>query len=309
MKYAPIRQVSMRVMSRVMRKSIPVLIISLSLLVLFTGSAASISLDEETKSFGEMRETQVPIITFTAISADSTGISLILNPYKVNSNTYQPAIIDIEFKLIKDNNTIFTKKQNQISLFEPTELYQPWQITLENNMQYIAQADIYMYVDGTAQLVKTSTSIFTAKMDADIIDVYGDGNGASATINAISMVPLDGEVTFTLLKYGKVHEIQTVNPPQMTLNSDDETVNILWDKDLQPETYEIQVELSNKDGSVIDRFDDVFQSEKVPTLSDILDESSPPQQQAPGFSTTLTVISILAVLLIMTICKKNAKRM
>lgn len=238
----------------------------------------------------EYQISQASIVYVNSIGADSSRIILILEPFKVHRDKYLPAVLDIRYSLLEGDTIIFSETQHTVSLLEPTRFNQDWQVNLANNREYTARADIFMYVKDNMKLVRTSSTRFVADMDADISDVYGDANGASATIRASSMVPLDAKVTFSLFKEGMLLETRTAATPHMTSNSDDETVNILWDQSLQPGSYEIHVRLSDQDGKVIDSFDETFQSETV-TEREV--SSGPTPTQTPGFTSVWALVSVL----------------
>lgn len=237
----------------------------------------------------EYLESQVPVINVNSISADSSGMTLSLEPYRITRTGYQPSIIDIEYILQDGDLTVFTKVQRMITLVQPEQFSLNWKVNLEAGRQYTAQADIYMYINGSPALVRASKSSFTAVMDADIIDVYGDAKGASATIRSRSMVPLDSEIVFSLFREESLLETATVGTPRITANSEDETVNILWNSTMQPGTYEIRVRLMDKD-RVIDRFDKIFQNEKAAAPDNPV---GPVQTQTPGFTFLMPAAVIL----------------
>ncbi|MBU4374733.1 MAG: hypothetical protein KJ714_09945, partial [Euryarchaeota archaeon] len=126
-------------------------------------------------------------------NANSNGFKLLLRTYERRMGTYfQPFLVDVDFILIDDGKIVYQDTLKQVSLLSDrqgtTEITNQVHIALREGRNYTALAKIYLHDGGVPRYYLTATSSFTAKNDAAITEVYGDGIGASATIKSKSMV-------------------------------------------------------------------------------------------------------------------------
>lgn len=230
-------------------------------------------------------------------SADSGGFKLLLRASERHAEThFQPYVVDVNFILLNGNKAIYSDVKRQIPIGEnvggSAEISHPWQVALEEGKNYTAQADVYLYDMGKAEYLTTATADFTAIMDAAITDIYGDSIGASATVKGDSMVPLDAKIIFTLKQDGRVLEVRETKAPFIMSNDKEKTVDVLWNKSLQPGTYIISTELRGKE--VIARYDKAITIENPRTTSPI----ATPAPAAPGFPVYAALAALLAVILL-----------
>lgn len=209
-------------------------------------------------------------IYLDGVSADSGGFKLLLRAAERQAGVhYQPYVVDINFILKDGENVIYSEKLEQISvggdLTGSTEIYQPWSVTLENNKEYTAIAEIYLYKDSKKKILSKTSMVFTATMDAAITDIYGDSVGASATVKGKSMVPLEAKVMFILKQGINVLEVKEIKAPFIMSNDREKTVDILWSKHLAPGDYIISSELREKE--VIARYDKAITVKKPESSS------------------------------------------
>ena len=228
--------------------------------------------------------------------ADSSGFKLLLRASERHAGThFQPYVVDVNFILLDRDKVIYSDLKRQIPVGEnvggSAEIYHPWQVAMEEGGNYTARADIYLYDMGKEEYLTTTAADFTAIMDAAIKDIYGDSIGASATVKGESMVPLEAKIIFTLKQDGRVLEVRETKAPFIMSNDKEKTVDVLWNKSLQPGAYIISSELIGKE--IIARYDKAITVEKpritVPVAT--------PAPAAPGFSAYVALISILAVIL------------
>ena len=230
-------------------------------------------------------------------NADSSGFKLLLRASERHAQThFQPYVVNVNFILLDGNKVIYSNVKRQIPVGEnvggSAEIFRPWQIALEEGKNYTAQAEIYLYDTGKEEYLTTATANFAAITDATISDIYGDSIGASATVKGESMVPLDAKIIFTLKQDGRVLEIRETKAPFIMSNDKEKTVDVLWNKSLQPGTYIISSELRGKE--VIARYDKAITVEKPRTT--VPAATSTPA--APGFSAYAALISLLTIILL-----------
>ncbi|MCX9012876.1 MAG: hypothetical protein OIN66_17380 [Candidatus Methanoperedens sp.] len=232
-------------------------------------------------------------IYLDGVSADSDGFKLLLRANERQSGVhYQPYVVDINFILKDGENVIYSEKLEQISvggdISGSTEIYQPWSVTLENNKEYTAIAEIYFYKDSKRKFLSKTSVVFTATMDAAITDIYGDSIGASATVKGKSMVPLEAKVIFVLKQGINVLEVKEIKAPFIMSNDREKTVDILWSKHLAPGDYIISSELREKEViAMYDKAITVKKPESPSATSDQMLESesssiTPHQMREPG---------------------------
>ena len=230
-------------------------------------------------------------------NADSNGFKFLLRASERHGGIhFQPYIVDVNFNLMDGNRVVYSDVERQVPVGESaggsTEIFHTWDIALEEGKNYTALAEIYLNDNGMAEYITAAQAGFTAIMYAAITDIYGDGIGASATVKGQSMVPLDAKVIFTLKQDGRVLEVREVKAPFIMSNDREKTVNILWDKSLQPGTYIISSELQGKE--IIARYDKAITVEK----QNISAPAITPAPTTPGFEALTVLFAILAVILV-----------
>ncbi len=228
-------------------------------------------------------------------SANSNGFKLLLRTYERHQETrFQPFLADIDFILIKDGEIIYHDTQEQISLLSEgqgtTEIYDQPHIALKEGKNYTALTKIYLHEGGSPAYYLTATSSFTAKNDATITEVYGDGIGSSATIKSKSLVPLNAKITFTLTLNGSVIESKEIMAPPIMSHDKEKTVNTLWDKNLDEGVYTVSVVLKGND--LVVKYDKVFTVEKK-TGPSIPASTEQTGKSTPGFTSLITSLVII----------------
>jgi len=262
------------------RKSATLLLLEMLVIVAyFAGSVSALEDDSTTVLFSKLY--------VDGFSADSSGVKLLLRAQR-QPLYFQPFLLDIEFILMEGNKSIYENSIKQKSLLDGSgEFSDVYHIALTEGESYTALAKVYLYESGSPRRYLTSTSSFTAKSDAAITEVYGDGIGASATLKGKSMVPLNGTVTFTLNGNGRELEIKKLAAPAILSHDKDKTTSVIWDRRLDEGTYMVSVVLNGKDLEV--RYDKVFTVERKAAVQ----TPAPPAQQQhsiPGFTWGLAAV-------------------
>ncbi|MCX9010489.1 MAG: hypothetical protein OIN66_05125 [Candidatus Methanoperedens sp.] len=236
---------------------------------------------------------------------NSNGFKLILRTYERHAETnFKPFLADIEYILIKQGQVVYSKRVEQIPLSVGSEgniiLDHQGTVALEEGKNYTGMAKVYLYRDGSPEYYLTTSSNFTARNDAEITEVYGDGIGASATIKSISMVPLNAKIIFTLKQGGRVVETREIAATSIMSNDKEKTVNILWTNNLGEGTYIVSVSLHGKDLTA--SYDKIFTVDKRTSAktAETANQSGKPgdSYNTPGFTLIIPVIAISALVLI-----------
>lgn len=228
-------------------------------------------------------------------NANSNGFKLLLRTYERRMDTYfQPFLVDVDFILIDEGKIVYQDTLKQVSLLSDrqgtTEITNQAHIALEDGRNYTAQAKIYLHDVGVPRYYLTATSYFTAKNDAAITEVYGDGIGASATIKSKSMVPLNATIIFTLTQDGRILETKEITAPSIMSHDKEKTVNVLWDRKLDKGVYMVSAALRGND--LVVNYDKVFTVEK----KEVVVTAKPAGQSGknvPGFTSVLTAFVII----------------
>ncbi len=235
-------------------------------------------------------------------SVNSNGFKLILRTYERHQEIhFKPFLADIEYFLIAEGRVIYSKRVEQVPLSAgiggEIVLDHHGHAALVAGRNYTGMAKVYLYSQGIPEYYLSTSSNFTARNDADITEVYGDGIGASATIKSKSMVPLDAKIVFNLEQDGSIIETKEIAAPSIMSNDKEKTVNVLWGDNLNEGTYMVSVRLEGNDITV--NHDKVFTVEKraaVTPQSTARQENS--GHSISGFNVVLAIFAIFSLALI-----------
>jgi hypothetical protein len=103
---------------------------------------------------------------------------------------------------------------------------------------------------------------FQAADDAMITETYQDETGASATVVGNSRVPFDGSLRFILSQKGMVINTTEKKTPVL-LTGDDETVEITWNRTLDPGVYQLRTVLVGESGNVMDLQENIIEAKPI----------------------------------------------
>jgi hypothetical protein len=270
------------------------------ILILLTASFAA-ALDNET-IFNES-DVGFSKLYVDGFGVNSNGFTLILRTYeRLQGTRFKPVLADVEYSLATQEKVIYSKRVEQITLPDETEgtstLTHYPRVALEEGKNYTGTARVYLYRQGVPEYYLTASSSFTARNDAGITEVFGDGIGASATIKSKSMVPLNAKIIFALKQGEKIIETKEADAPVIMSNEKEKTVNVLWTNSLNEGTYMVSAVLEGKD--IIDRHDKTFTVEKRTLVQTNATRQAP--KTAPGLTSFLAVMAIL----IPALRRKNA---
>ena len=284
------------------------IVIVLALIILITSTVgASINSPSEKENFysEDSGMSGFSKIYVDGFGVNSNGFKLILRTYERHAETnFKPFLADIEYILMTRGQVVYSKRVEQIPLSVGSEgdiiLDHQGNVALEEGKNYTGMAKVYLYRDGNPEYYLTTSSNFTARNDAEITEVYGDGIGASATIKSMSMVPLDAIINFTLKQGSRAVETKEIAAPSIMSNDKEKTVNILWTNNLGDGTYIVSVSLYGKD--LTSSYDKIFTVDKRTTAktAEPANQSGKPgdSYNIPGFTLIIAVIAILALVLI-----------
>lgn len=269
------------------------------ILILLTASSAY-ALDNET-IFNES-DVGFSKLYVDGFGVNSDGFTLILRTYeRIQGSRFKTLLADIEYILMTQGEVVYSKRVEQIPLPAETDgtttlTHHPL-VALEEGKNYTGTARVYLYRQGNPEYYLTTGAGFTAKNDAEITEVFGDGIGASATIKSKSMVPLNARILFTLKQDEKIIETKEAAAPVIMSNEKEKTVNVLWATSLNEGTYMVSAILEGKE--IIDRHDKTFTVEKRTSVST---NATQQVKTTPG----LTSFSAVMAVLVLALRRKNA---
>lgn len=268
-------------------------------LITLTASTVGASLNSsvEKENFFNEDSAMFSKIYVDGFGVNSNGFKLILRTYERHAQTnFKPFLGDIEYILMTRGHVVYSKRVEHIPLSAGSEgdiiLDHHGNVALEEGKNYTGLAKVYLYRDGSPEYYLTTSSNFTARNDAEITGVYGDGIGASATIKSMSMVPLNAKIIFTLKRDGKTMETREIAVPSIMSNDKEKTVNILWTDNLNKGTYMVSVLLEGKD--LIVNYDKTFSVDKK-AIVETPKPTGKSDHSVPGFTLIQAVLAIFAL--------------
>jgi ribosomal protein L23 len=236
-------------------------------------------------------------IYIDGMSANSSGFKIILSPYerRIGEGLFNPSIVDVKFGILNNKDIIFTDTLEQVTLYQPAELSGRWKTILKEGTNYTAFAQVFMYENGKPTYISTSYSGFTSVNDAKIINVDADGLGSSITVESISMVPLDARVSFVLKQNDKILEEKEIDAPVITSNDADETIEVLWNRNLDNGKYIAETKIVDKKNEIIDRYDKVFEVKTTAVNTSVTAQSTGDAKKIPGFQGIEIIVLTLII--------------
>lgn len=281
-----------------------IIILIPTLLIASLAAASADSLLGEERIFSDSdTSTGFSKIYVDGFGVNSSGFKLILRTYERHQETrFKPFLVDIEYILMEQEKVIHSERDEQITLPAEIEgmtvLNHHAHVALEDGRDYTGIAKVYLYNQGVPEYYLSVSSNFTARNDAEITEVFGDGIGASATIKSKSMVPLNASIIFTLKQDGRIIETREAPAPFIMANDKEKTVNVLWTDSLKEGAYMVSVLL--KGGDITVNHDKVFTVEKRITAAapNITAQQGSSDRIMPGFTSILAVLAIFIPFLI-----------
>jgi len=218
--------------------------------------------------------------------ADSRGMHLSIS-------ASDPTIVDIYYMLITGNKAVYVTVDKAVpitgSFAMPVQKDYAWRQILEDGREYTGRVKI---VELNHNQTRAFMNSFLARDDALITETYQDETGASATVVGNSRVPFEGSIRFILSQNGTVLNTTEMKTPVL-LTGDDETVEISWNKPLDPGIYQLRTILLGKGGDIKDLEENIIEAEPIVKANTTSTEKKSP------LSTAASVVAMLTVALLM----------
>lgn len=240
-------------------------------------------------SYGTIAMPSFHVVDF---SPSNKGVQLLLRPYN-------PSAVDIKIELLDNNDIVYSKIKEDVSLTSNTELKIDWPFLLSNNKNYTVRTKIITHRFPVEPLINTYVAAFTAGNDVEILpdDVEVDEYGASVTLRGNSQVPFDGFIDLSATNRA-TKEIKTYRQQveEILTSGKEDTAGVVW-KDLKSGTYDISIQAVNSDNISLDKYETVLRIPEadvdsvVPATSD-----TPALAGSTGLAAIVIFIAILAVL-------------
>jgi hypothetical protein len=188
--------------------------------------------------------------------ADSRGMHLAISARDLT-------VVDIYYMLIYGNKAVYVTREQAIPIAGsgamPITKDYAWKQILENGREYTGRVKI---VELNHNQTRAFMNSFCAVDDAMITETYQDETGASATVLGNSRVPFEGSLRFILSQNGSILNTTEKRTPVL-LTGDDETVEIAWNRTLDPGIYQLRTVLLGKGGSIMDLAENVIEAKPI----------------------------------------------
>lgn len=225
--------------------------------------------------------------------ADSKGMHLSISGR-------DPTIVDIYYMLITGNKALYVSHDKAVpisgGLAAPTQIDYTWKQILEDNREYTGRVKI---VELNHNQTRAFMNSFIARDDAKITETYEDEIGASATVLGNSRVPFEGTLRFELYSNGTPLEMVEKKTPVL-LTGDDETVEISWNRTLDPGVYQLSIILLGNDGGIRDVEESIIEAEPVSKPVNNATAEAPAQK-----SPLPAAVGLIALAVAATVCRRR----
>jgi hypothetical protein len=201
-------------------------------------------------------------------------------------------VTDIKIELLDNNDIVYSKMKEDMSITTSSELKLGWPFLLSENKNYVVRAKIYSHRLYAPPLVNTYIAGFTATDDVEILaaDVQVDEYGASVTIRGKSQVPFDGYIVVTARNRATSNKESYRQQLEDILTSGTEsTAGIVW-KGIPPGNYDVLIEAVNQENITLDKYETVLRIPEYPSAN-----VTAPNKSTPGFEGIVFLIVIIAL--------------
>lgn len=249
-------------------------------------------------SYGTIAMPSFHVVDFSPTNRD---VQLLLNPFK-------PSVVDVKIELLDSNSIIYTETKEDISLTTDNELKIGWPFLLKRDNKYTVRAKIFSHRLYADPLINTYIADFIANDDVEILqdDVEVDEYGASVTLRGESQVPFDGAIIVTA-RNRVTNDTKTYRQQveEILVTGKEDTAGVVW-KGLSSGTYDIEIQAINdldiKQGTykILDKYETVLRIPEEQKAGE-----TPIVQSTPGFTTSISMISIIAVIFLIAIRRKR----
>lgn len=239
-------------------------------------------------SYGTVAMPSFHVVDF---SPSNKGVQLLLRPFN-------PSAVDIKIELLDNNDIIYSKTKEDVSLTSNTELNIDWPFLLNDNEKYTVRTKILTHRFPAEPLINTYVAAFTAGNDVEILpdDVEVDEYGASVTLRGNSQVPFDGFIDISTTNRA-TNEKKTFRQQveEILTSGKEDTAGVVW-KDLKSGTYDVSIRAVNKDNIELDKYDTVLRIPELDAESETSAVSNTPALAGLTGSTGFAVIVIVIVI-------------
>jgi len=235
-------------------------------------------------SYGTVALPSFHVVDF---SPTNSGVQLLLRPFN-------PSATDIQIELLDNNDIVYSKTNEDVSLTAVTEIKLLWPFLLTDNKNYIVRAKIFTHRLYAAPLINTYTASFTANQDIEILpdDVEVDEYGASVTMRGQSQVPFDGFIVVNA-RNKATNDTKTFRQKieEILVSGKEDTAGVVW-RGLLPGTYDVVILAVNEENVIIDKYETVLRIPEFPAATE-----TATSKQTPGFEAFLFAITLLGAAL------------
>jgi hypothetical protein len=234
----------------------------------------------------------MPAFQVVDFSPSNSGVQLLLR-------SFSPTVTDIKIELLDNNDIIYSKTEEDMSITASSELQIAWPFLLTDNKNYVVRAKIYSHRLNAPPLVNTYIAAFIATDDVEILspDVQVDEYGASVTLRGKSQVPFDGFILVTA-RNRMTKEMQTYRQQleDILTSGKESTAGIVW-KGIPPGNYDVLIEAVNQENITIDKYETVL---RIPEYSSA--NVTVPDKNTPGFEGVFLLSILLLVSRKLKVC-------
>jgi len=227
----------------------------------------------------------IPSFQVVDFSPSDSGVLLLLR-------SFNPTVADIKIELLDNNDIVYSKTREDISITTSTDLQILWPFLLIDNKKYVVRAKIYSHRLYAPPLVNTYISGFTATDDVEILpaDVQVDEYGASVTILGKSQVPFDGSIVVSAKNRatGETHVYRQQLEDILT-SGKESTAGVVW-KGIAPGNYDVIIEAVNHKNITIDKYETVLRIPEYPAAN-----LTSPANSTPGFEGVVFLIALVVI--------------
>ncbi|HEX7575306.1 MAG TPA: hypothetical protein VF360_02930 [Candidatus Methanoperedens sp.] len=226
----------------------------------------------------------LPPFQVVDFSPSNSGVQLLLR-------SFNPTVADIKIELLDNNDIVYSKTQEDMSITSSSELKLGWPFLLSANKIYIVRAKIYSHRLYASPLVNTYIAGFTATDDVEILpaDVQVDEYGASVTIRGKSQVPFDGSIVVTARNRAtNIKQSYRQQLEDILTSGTESTAGIVW-KGIPPGNYDILIEAVNQENITLDKYETVL---RIPEYS--ATNVTAPKNSTPGFEGVVFLLIVIA---------------
>jgi len=226
----------------------------------------------------------LPAFQVVDFSPSNSGVQLLLR-------SFNPTVTDIKIELLDNNDIVYSKTSEDMSITASSELKLGWPFLLSDKKKYVVRAKIYSHRLYAPPLVNTYIAGFTATDDVEILpaDVQVDEYGASVTIRGKSQVPFDGSIVVTA-RNRETNSKQSYRQQleDILTSGTESTAGIVW-KGMPPGNYDILIEAVNQENTTLDKYETIL---RIPEYS--ATNVTAPKNSTPGFEGVIFLIIVIA---------------